>query len=162
MASFGNRLFDTVDRLANRADHLLDKVRKTPRKRLTEVPVIIEPPDPFTKPVAIATAGPAPVEPPLGDASVPAQVYGRRTDDKSGRAVRTLRDRGIDARFINLDDPEQLTTEKRLVRDTKQYEMPWVFVKGELVGNYDALERMAREGKLDAPRRASGPGNAGA
>lgn len=156
MASFGNRLFDTVDRLASRADHLLDKVRKKPRKRLTEELVIIEPPDPFTKPVATASAGPAPVEPPLGDVAVPAQVYGRRTDDRSGRAVRTLRDRGVDARFINLDDPEQLTTEKRLVRDTRQYEMPWVFVKGEFVGNYDALERMAREGKLDEPRAKRG------
>jgi glutaredoxin len=156
MASFGDRLFDTVDRLANRADHLLDKVRKTPRRRLTEEPVMIEAPDPFTKPAATATAGPAPVEPPLGDVKLPAQVYGRRTDDKSGFAVRTLRDRGVDARFINLDDPEQLTTEKRLVRDTKQYEMPWVFVKGEFVGNYDALERMAREGKLDEPRAKRG------
>ncbi len=152
MASFGTRLFDTVDRIAQRADHLLDKVRKTPRKRLDVVPDCIEAPDPFNKPAKAASAGPAPVETPLGDPKVPAQVYGRRTDDWSGRAVRTLRDRGIDARFINLDDPNELTTEKRLVRDTKQYQLPWVFLKGEFIGNYDALETLAREGKLDEPR----------
>ena len=45
---------------------------------------------------------------------------------------------------------------KRLVRDTKQYEMPWVYLAGEFIGGYDALERMAREGKLDEPRRKPG------
>ena len=148
MPSFGSRLFDTVDRLASRADHLLDRVRKTPRKRLETVPEPIEAPDPFTKP-EVAKAGAAPTEKPLGDPAIPAQVYGRRTDDRSGRAVRTLRDRGIDAVFVNLDDPDHLLLEKRLVRDTKQYAMPWVYVKGAFVGGYDEIERMARAGELD-------------
>lgn len=153
MPSLGNRLFDAVDRLAQRADTLLDHVRKTPRKRLDEVPDPIEPPDPFTRPADAATAGAAgaaPVEAPLGDPTLPAQVYGRRTDDRSGRALRTLRDRGIDARFVDLDDPDHLLVEKRLIRDTKRYAMPWVYVRGELVGGYDEVEQMARAGQLDA------------
>ena len=148
MPSFGSRLFDTVDRLASRADHLLDRVRKTPRKRLDTVPEPIEAPDPFTKP-EVVKAGAAPTEAPLGDPAIPAQVYGRRTDDRSGRAVRTLRDRGVDAVFVNLDDPDHLLLEKRLVRDTKQYAMPWVYVRGAFVGGYDEIERMARAGELD-------------
>ena len=150
MASFGHKLFDTVDRLAQRADRLIDRVRKTPRKRLETVPEPIEPPDPFNKVAVAAPAGtPAPAEVPLGDPAIAAQVYGRRSDDPSGRAVRTLRDRGIDAVFVNLDDPDNLLVEKRLVRDTKQYQVPWVYVKGVFIGNYDALETLARQGGLD-------------
>lgn len=158
MALFDGKLFDKVDRLVTRADHALDRVRKKPRKRLDVVPEPIEAPDPFTKPAEPAAAAPAAAkaapktplqEAPLGDPSVAAQIFGRRTDMWSGRAVRLFQDLGIEARFIDLDQPEHLGVEMKLVRDTKQYEVPWVYLRGEFLGGFNALDELHRLGKLE-------------
>ena len=58
-------------------------------------------------------------------------------------------DLGIDARFINIEDPELVGLEMKLVRDTKQYEVPWVFLRGEFIGGYNALDEIQRLGKLE-------------
>ncbi len=173
MPLFDGKLFDKVDALVAKADRALDKVRKTPRKRLDVVPEPIEAPDPFVKAaadpaaeariataqgeraaaaaekVAAALAPPPPQEVPLGDPALPAQIYGKRTDMWSGRAVRLFHDLGIDARFINIEDPEHIGLEMKLVRDTKQYEVPWVFLRGEFIGGYNALDEIQRLGKLE-------------
>lgn len=150
MPPLGYRIFDAVDRLAAQADVILDRVRKKPRRRLGEVPEPIEAPDPFTTAAAPAEeAAPTPEEVPLGDVGIAAQVYGKRTDMWSGRANRLLAEHGVDARFIDLDDPEQRTFEMRLVRDTKQYELPWVFLRGEFLGGFHALDELARLGQLE-------------
>jgi len=172
-------LFDKMDRLFSTADRMLDRVRKTPRKRLGVVPEPIEAPDPFiakaadpeadariasskataaTANAAIATAKAAAdeatakavrVEAPLGDPQIAAQIYGKRSDMWSGRAVRLFQDLGIEARFTDLDDPNNLGVEMRLVRDTKQYEIPWVYLRGEFIGGYNALDEISRLGKLE-------------
>jgi glutaredoxin len=150
MSPLGYKLFDAVDRLAARADVILDRVRKKPRRRLGAVPEPIEAPDPFTTAdVPAAEEVPTPEEVPLGDVSIAAQVYGKRTDMWSGRANRLLAEHGVDARFIDLDDPDQRTFEMRLVRDTKQYELPWVFLRGEFIGGYNALDELTRLGQLE-------------
>lgn len=164
MALFDGKLFEKVDRLVARADLALDKVRKTPRKRLDVVPEPIEAPDPFTKQPEPAAAAPAPEavpaptlaptppppqEAPLGDPAIAVQIYGKRTDMWSGRAVRLFQDLGIDARFINIEDPELVGLEMKLVRDTKQYEVPWVFLRGEFVGGFNAVDELHRLGHLE-------------
>lgn len=154
-----------VDGFLLRADLVLDKVRKSPRRRLAEVPTPIAPPDPFTSPdVPVAAAAESapkepeavaptpkaePTEAPLGDKELPAQIYGRRTDMWSGRAVQIFQDLGVDARFYNIDDPELRSLEARLIRDTKQYALPWVYVRGEFVGDYNALDELHRLGQLE-------------
>jgi glutaredoxin len=141
--------FDVLVKVVDRADDVLDKVRRTPRKRLAEVPEPNEVPDPFSAPKASAT----PAERPLGDPSFPAQIFGRRTDDKSGFAQRLLRERGVDVVFVNLDDPEHLDKEARLVRETKRYELPYVYVRGVFVGGLDDLSRLDKSGELDEKLR---------
>ena len=107
--------FDTLQKVVVTTDTLLDKVRKTPRKRLAVVPEPIQVPDPFAPPPAPPAAAPGasaasgagapPKEAPLGDPAIEAQIYGKRTCDWSGRAVALLAERGIDARFVNLAYP---------------------------------------------------------
>jgi glutaredoxin len=53
--------------------------------------------------------------------------------------VQLLRESGVDARFINIDEPEHQHLEVKLVAATKQYTLPYVYMKGEFVGGYDAL-----------------------
>lgn len=139
--------FDTLVKVVDRTDVLLDKVRKTPRKRLDVVPEPIAVRDPFapveaapaaTSGVEAAASAP-PKEPPLGDPALPAQVYGKRTCEWSGRAVQLLRETGIDTTFVNIDEPEHRHLEVKLVAATKHYTLPYVYLKGEFVGGYDQL-----------------------
>lgn len=141
-----------VDRMLDVADRALDRVRKTPRRRLDAVPPSKVNPDPFAPTPAPAPAPAkveAPVERPLGEPSFAAQIYGRRTCMWSGRAQRLLIDLGAEPRFYDLDDPEQRHLETKLVRETKQPELPWVYVRGEFVGGYRELDELARLGKLE-------------
>ena len=39
--------------------------------------------------------------------------------------------------------------EPRLVRETKQYQTPWVYLRGEFVGGYNALDELQRLGQLE-------------
>ena len=136
-----------VDRALVVTDKVMDRLRKVPRKRLDAVPTPPAPPDPFVdKPVA---APAAPAERPLGDPGLVAQIYGKRTCMWSGRVQRIFQDLGMPARFIELDDPDQLGVESRLVKETKRYETPYVYVRGEYVGGFQAVDELLRLGELE-------------
>lgn len=141
-----NDWIDVVDRAIDRADRFADRFRKTPRKRLAKVPEPLVPSDPFSIPAA---AAPASVEPaPLGDAGLPVQIYGRRTCDKTGRAVQLLREASVVARMIDLSDPDHRDLEKRLIQETKSYDTPWVYVRGVYRGGFDEIARLTKSGEL--------------
>ncbi|HTJ82531.1 MAG TPA: glutaredoxin [Polyangiaceae bacterium] len=135
-----------VDRAIVLGDKVLDRLRKTPRKRLDRVPTPPAPPDPF---VEKAAAPPKPEERPLGDAELVGQIYGKRSCMWSGRAQRIFQDLNYPARFIDLDDPDQLGVEARLVKETKRYETPYVYVRGEYIGGYHQLDELLRLGELE-------------
>ncbi len=137
--------FDVLVKVVDRADDVLDKVRKTPRKRLGSVPEPNAPPDPFSTP---ARAAAQEVEPPLGDPALPAQIFGKRTDTPSALVVQLFREHGIDAKFTNLDDADHQHLEQKLVRETKAYEIPYVFVRGAFVGGFEAVSSLAKSGEL--------------
>ncbi len=146
---------DVVDNALVKADLFADRFRKTPRRRLAEVPTPLTPADPFGAPALASDAKPAaPVVKPLGDPGLPAQIFGKRSDDASGRAVMVFREASLTARMINLDDAENIDLENRLIRETKRYEMPWVFLRGEYIGGFKELAAMAKNGEL--VKRAGG------
>jgi glutaredoxin 3 len=99
-----------------------------------------------------------PAEPPLGDPEIPAQVYGKRSCPWSGRAVKLLEDRDIEHRFVDLDDSENETLANRLLAETRQNTVPYVFVRGEFIGGYNALSERDRLGQLEAMVRGDGDG----
>jgi len=121
-------------------------------------------------PVKPSRKAPSPVAPPssaevsMGDASVPAQIYGRRSCAWCGRALQLLQAAGVDYRFINLDDDEGQPLETALVKETKQYTVPYVYLRGQFIGGYHALDEISRFGQLEqrttAPedRKAPRPG----
>lgn len=148
---------DVVDDALVKADRFADRFRKTPRRRLAEVPTPLTPVDPFGPPPLANDAAKAPaevVQKPLGDPGLPAQIFGKRSDDASGRAVMVFREASITARMIDLDDPDHRDLENRLIRETKRYEMPWVFLRGEYVGGFKEIAAMAKNGELE--KRAGG------
>ncbi len=149
---------DVVDRALVRADRFADRFRKTPRRRLDVVPSPLMPVDPFgappiPKPGAEVAPPAAPIPTPLGDPGLPAQIYGKRTCDATARTVQLFRGASITARMIDLDDPEHRDLENRLVRETKRYDLPYVFVRGELIGGFAETAALAKSGELT--RRAA-------
>ncbi len=85
-----------------------------------------------------------------GDATIAVQVYGKRSCPWSGRAVRLLEDRDIEHVFVDLDDSENAEFSGRLVAETKQNSVPYIFVRGEFVGGFNALDELDRLGQLEA------------
>lgn len=156
-----------VDRALDVADRTMDRFRKTPRRRLAEVPTPKVPDDPFTvKPAAKAAApsatGAAAASPvaepdaakkpelaPLGDAGLLVQIYGRRTCDASGFTVKLLQGKSIPARMIDMDDEDHRDLEARLIKETKSYVTPYVFLRGVYVGGFDQIAALDKSGELD-------------
>ena len=85
----------------------------------------------------------------LGNAGIPAQLYGKSSCPWSGRAIRLLEDLKVDYDFIDLDDADNGPLEGRLVAETSQKTTPWVFVRGQFLGGYDGLSEVHRVGQLE-------------
>jgi glutaredoxin len=153
-----SKLLDVALRAMELAENAMDRVREArgkPRRKLDHVP---DPPGNASAPTAKAPA-PAPAvavaaavkepEKPLGDLSIAVQVFGRRTCQWSGRVILLLQDRQIEHVFTNLDDEPTPELELRLVRETKQNTVPYVYLRGEFIGGYNALSEIERLGVLE-------------
>lgn len=144
---------DVVDWALVAADRALDRVRKTPRRRLDVVPTPKVPEDPFgPKPSPAPPAAPAPAEvvaAPLGDPGLLVQIYGRRTCDPSGRVVKLLSGKSIPARLIDMDDENHRDLEARLIKETRSYATPYVFVRGAYLGGFERVIELDKSGELD-------------
>jgi glutaredoxin len=97
----------------------------------------------------------------LGNPQRPAQVFGRGSCLWTGRVTRLLEDRGVEHDYVDLDDPANQAHHVQLVRETKQNESPYVFVRGEFIGGYDALSELDRLGQLAERVEADASGKAG-
>jgi glutaredoxin 3 len=92
----------------------------------------------------------------LGDPGLLVQIYGKRSCDKSGRAVKLIQDKSLPARLIDVDDPDNLGLENRLIQATKRYATPWVYVRGAFLGGFEDLLTLEKAGELDALLAAPG------
>lgn len=167
-------LFSKVLDVAYKAEKALQarRLANGEKNRLDDVPKPLVPHDPFAPraPVAVsaftdaeikaqetqtaadakeAAAEAKKAETPLGDPSQPAQVYGRDQDPWTGRVKLLLRDRQVDFSYVDLDLDENVSLAARLVRETKQVEGPYVYLRGELIGGYNAISELERLGQLD-------------
>lgn len=98
----------------------------------------------------------------LGDPGIAAQIYGRSSCPWSGRAIRLLEDRKVDYDFIDLDDQDHAALDVPLVTETKQNTVPYVYLRGQFIGGFNALSEVDRLGQLEvaimsAEERAADP-----
>jgi glutaredoxin 3 len=84
----------------------------------------------------------------FGDPELKAQVYGRKSCPWTGRAIKLLEDRKVDYDFVDLDDARP-GTDIALVAESKQNTTPYVYLRGQFVGGYNALAEIDRLGQLD-------------
>lgn len=80
----------------------------------------------------------------------PIQVFGRDSCLWTGRAKRLLRDRKLDFEYVELVQPEDDALHDALIAHTKQNTVPYVFIRGELVGGFQELDEVDRLGQLEA------------
>ncbi len=158
----GKAAMDAIDKAARakdgvqkRLDPLIEKSEMATRLRDRIVPPersLDEIPEPENNdsPFVSAEAEDEPErDEPLADPSRPAQVFGRGTDPWTGRCLRILADRDIDHDYVDLEDEGGLGIETRLVRQTGQQTAPYIFLRGELIGGFDALNEIERLGQLE-------------
>ncbi len=86
----------------------------------------------------------------LGDPNRPAQVYGSESCPWTGRSRALLEREGIDYQYIDLDSIEGMPLADRLGPETGHNTEPWIFVRGQFLGGYNALDELARLGQLEA------------
>jgi glutaredoxin len=98
----------------------------------------------------------------LGDPSIKAQIFGKRSCPWSGRAITLLERHKVDFDFVDLEEPEHEPKLVRLAFDTKQQTVPFVFLRGQFIGGFNALSEIERLGQLEvalmsAEERAAAP-----
>jgi glutaredoxin len=98
----------------------------------------------------------------LGNPGIKAQVYGRKSCPWSGRSITLLERQKIDFDFIDLDDPEHEPLLLGLIDETHQNTVPYVYLRGQFVGGFNALSEIERLGQLEialmtAEERATAP-----
>jgi glutaredoxin len=111
-----------------------------------------------------ATAAPTPVKQAkgLGDASIKAQIYGKKSCPWTGRAITLLERHKVDFDYIDLEEPEHEAKLTDLQIETNQHTVPYIYLRGLFVGGFNALSEIDRLGQLEvammsADERAKAP-----
>jgi glutaredoxin len=100
-------------------------------------------------PVAAPAAKPGDGSKGFGDASIKAQIFGRKSCPWTGRAITVLERNKVDHDFLDLDEPEHEPLIVKLQNETHQHTTPWVYLRGHFIGGYNALAEVERLGQLE-------------
>jgi len=102
-----------------------------------------------TAAVAATTATTATKGDALGDPSIKAQLYGKKSCPWTGRAITLLERHKVDFDFVDLEEPEHEAKALRLANETKQHTVPYVYLRGKFIGGFNALSEVERLGQLE-------------
>ncbi|HET9990055.1 MAG TPA: glutaredoxin [Kofleriaceae bacterium] len=94
-------------------------------------------------------AKPSPSQVGFGDPTIKAQVFGKQSDPWSGRARTVLEREKVDFDWVDLEEPEHEAKLVPLVNETKQHTMPFIYLRGQFIGGFNALAEIHRLGQLD-------------
>jgi len=97
-------------------------------------------PDPNAKPAAAKG---------LGDPTIKAQIYGRKSCAWTGRAITILEKHKVDFDFLDLDDSDHEPKLPALIRETHQNTVPYIYLRGHFIGGFNALAEVERLGQLE-------------
>jgi glutaredoxin 3 len=136
----GHAALTALDAAARYADEL--RARKAAAEAQTQP---VPQPEPASKPRRPRTSATREI----GDKQIPVQVFGRMTCPWTQRALRLLDDRSIEHVYTELADAGGFAYVPRLTATTGQRTVPYVYVRGNFVGGYNALDEIDRLGQLD-------------
>lgn len=86
----------------------------------------------------------------FGDPSIKAQIYGKKSCPWTGRAITLLERHKVDFDYVDLEEPEHEAKLTGLALETKQHTVPFVYLRGQFVGGFNALSEIERLGQLEA------------
>lgn len=138
VGKLGRKALDALAAVATYADRSGADASREPQAQPPATPVT-------EKPIAPAE----PQQEQLGDPMLPAQVFGRASCPFTHRALRLLEQRGVEHVYTELAAPGGFQLAPRLTAATGQRTVPYVFLRGQFVGGYDALDEIDRLGQLD-------------
>jgi glutaredoxin len=84
-----------------------------------------------------------------GDPSIKAQIYGKKSDPWTGRAITILERNKVDFDFVDLEEPEHEAKLVPLSNETKQHTVPFIYLRGQFIGGFNALAEIERLGQLE-------------
>jgi len=100
-------------------------------------------PTPLTKKeVAAQQAG-------FGNPELKAQIFGKKSDPWTGRAITLLEKYKLDYDYVDLEEPEHEAKLVPLSNETKQHTVPFVYLRGQFIGGFNALAEIERLGHLE-------------
>jgi glutaredoxin len=85
----------------------------------------------------------------FGDANVKAQIFGKKSCPWTGRAITLLERNKVDFDNVDLEEPEHEAKLVRLSNETKQQTVPFVYLRGQFIGGFNALAEIERLGQLE-------------
>lgn len=85
----------------------------------------------------------------FGNPEIKAQVYGKKSDPWTGRAITILERNKVDFDFVDLEEPEHESKLVPLTNETKQHTVPFVYLRGQFIGGFNALAEIERLGQLE-------------
>ncbi|MEO8705892.1 MAG: glutaredoxin [Kofleriaceae bacterium] len=96
---------------------------------------------------AVTTA--APKKTGFGDPELKAQIFGKKSCPWTGRAITLLERQKVDFDYIDLEEPEHEAKLAPLSIETKQNTVPYIYLRGQFIGGFNALSEVDRLGQLD-------------
>jgi glutaredoxin len=85
----------------------------------------------------------------FGDPSIKAQIYGKKSCPWTGRAITILERNKVDFDNVDLEEPEHEGKLVPLSNETKQHTVPFVYLRGQFIGGFNALAEIERLGQLE-------------
>ncbi len=125
---------------------LMGKDYKSRGEAVTEAKVREE----KTASVAATTSAPTKQGSGFGDASVKAQIFGKKSCPWTGRAITLLERHKVDYDYVDLEESEHEAKAMPLALETKQNTVPYVYLRGQFIGGFNALSEVERLGQLEA------------
>lgn len=85
----------------------------------------------------------------FGNPELKAQIFGKKSCPWTGRAITLLERHKLDYDYIDLEEPEHEAKLVPLANETKQHTVPFVYLRGQFIGGFNALAEIERLGQLE-------------
>ena len=76
-------------------------------------------------------------------------MFGKQSDPWSGRARTILEREKVDFDWVDVEEPEHEAKLVPLVNETKQHTVPFIYLRGQFIGGFNALAEIQRLGQLE-------------
>jgi glutaredoxin len=85
----------------------------------------------------------------FGNPDLKAQIYGKKSCPWTGRAITLLERHKLDYDYIDLEEPEHESKLAPLQNETHQHTQPFIYLRGQFIGGFNALAEIERLGQLE-------------